>query len=90
MNNNDYIRASLELQLFFDRIMKEHSLFLNVAFMESDKDFKKIASEFEKTFSNILKDITKLANGNVSKSLLSSFEVVTKNTIIAENKTNAF
>lgn len=36
MNNNDYIRLSLELHLFFDRIMKEHSLFLETAFMERD------------------------------------------------------
>ena len=32
MNNNEYIRLSLELHLFFDRIMKEHSLFLETSF----------------------------------------------------------
>ena len=88
MNNNDYIKLSLELHLFFDRIMKEHSLFLKAAFTERDKDFKKIAKEFEKSFSKILKDIIKIADGNVNREFLNSLEIVTKDTIKAENKTN--
>ena len=36
MNQNDYVRLSLELHLFFDRIMKEHSFFLETAFMEKN------------------------------------------------------
>ena len=40
MNRTDYVRLSLELHLFFDRIMKEHSFFLKTAFMEKDKDCK--------------------------------------------------
>ena len=40
MNNNDYIRNSLELHLFFDRIMKEHSLFLESAFTEKNNNLK--------------------------------------------------
>lgn len=54
MNKNDYIRLSLELHLFFDRIMKEHSFFLEAAFMEKDKDLKRIANNFQKEFSKIL------------------------------------
>lgn len=46
MNNNDYIRLSLELHLFFGRIMKEHSLFLETAFMEKDSNLKQIARNF--------------------------------------------
>ena len=54
MNRTDYVRLSLELHLFFDRIMKEHSFFLETAFMEKDKDLKRIANDFQKSFSNIL------------------------------------
>ncbi len=32
MNQTDYVRLSLELHLFFDRIMKEHSFFLENCF----------------------------------------------------------
>lgn len=88
MNNNDYIRLSLELHLFFDRIMKEHSLFLEIAFMEKDNELKRIANNFQKLFSNILERVVTLADGNINEDLLSSNEIVTKNTIDAENKTS--
>lgn len=48
MNQNDYVNLSLELHLFFDRIMKEHSFFLEVAFTEKNNDLKKIARRFQK------------------------------------------
>ena len=88
MNYNDYVRSSLELHLFFDRIMKEHSLFLKVAFLERDKEYQKIAKEFEKSFTKILKDMVKLADGNVSREFLNVGEIVTKNTKNAEEKTS--
>lgn len=88
MNQNEYGRLSLELHLFFDRIMKEHSLFLEVAFMEKDQSLKKIANDFKKAFSDILSEITTLANGNVSNLFLQSNEIVTKHTLEAENKTS--
>lgn len=88
MNQRDYIRLSLELHLFFDRIMKEHSLFLEAAFMEPDKELKKVANEFQKAFSNILTRVINLANNNVSETFLTASEIVTKNTLEAENKTS--
>lgn len=88
MNNNDYIRLSLDLHLFFDRIMKEHSLFLEAAFTERNNELKKIANNFQKVFEDILQDIILLANGNVSNDLLLSNEIVTNNTLEAENKTS--
>ncbi len=88
MNHNDYVRLSLELHLFFDRIMKEHSFFLETAFMENDRDLKKVANDFQKIFSDILESIVRVANGNVSREFLSSNEIVTNNTISAENQTS--
>lgn len=88
MNNNEYIRLSLELHLFFDRIMKEHSLFIEAAFMKKDKELKKIAREFQNTFSTVLGETIRLANGNISNEFLSSEQIVTKNTLDAENKTS--
>lgn len=88
MNNSEYIRLSLELHLFFDRIMKEHSFFLEAAFMERDNEMKKVAKDFKELFSNTLEEVVQLANGNVTNSLLSSGEIVTKNTLDAENQTS--
>ena len=56
--------------------------------MERDKELKKVAREFQKTFSDILEEILMLADGNVSSNLLSSGEIVTKDTLSAENKTS--
>ena len=88
MNQNTYVRLSLELHLFFDRIMKEHSFFLEVAFTEKDKEFKKIANTFQKTFDKILENVVTLANGKMSKDFLTSNEIITKNTLLAETQTS--
>ena len=77
MSRTDYVRLSLELHLFFDRIMKEHSFFLETAFMEKDKDF-----------STILSRIVELANNNISQNYLNSGEMITNNTLEAEMKTS--
>lgn len=87
MNNNEYVKQSLELHLFFDRIMKEHSFFLEVAFTEKDNNLKQIARNFQQTFSNFLKSSISLADGNVTQNFLSSNEIVTKNTLEAESRT---
>lgn len=88
MSQKEYIRLSLELHLFFDRIMKEHSLFLQAAFMEKDNELKRVANNFKKSFSNALEKITELADGNISSEFISANEFVTKDTLDAENKTS--
>lgn len=88
MNNSDYISLSLELHLFFDRIMKEHSLFLEAGFLEKNNNYKQTARNFQKSFSDILKNAVYLANGNISNDLLSANEIVTKNTMASEVKTS--
>ena len=88
MNRPDYVRLSLELHLFFDRIMKEHSFFLETAFMEKDKDLKRIAGDFQKDFSMILSRIVNLADNNINQNYLNSGEMITDNTLEAEIKTS--
>ena len=88
MNFNNYVRMSLQLHLFFDRIMREHSVFLEASFMEKDNDLKKIANNFQKLFSNILDKVVTLADGKISEELLQSNELITKNTLEAEEKTS--
>ena len=88
MNLNDYVRLSLELHLFFDRIMKEHSFFLETAFTGKNKNFKNIAGDFQQNFSLLLAEITNLANNNVSEDFLMANEMITKNTLEAERKTS--
>lgn len=88
INNNEFIKQSLDLHLFFARIMKEHSLFLEAGFMEKDEDFKKKAYDFQKEFGDVLHKVLDLSNGRVSKEVLSSGEIITNNTLKAEKATS--
>lgn len=90
MNYHDYINLSLQTHLFFDRIMKEHSLFLELSLPEKNKVLKQKAHEFQNQFEKILERIVYLSNGNISNQLIESGEFVTKNTLDAENMTNHF
>ena len=88
MNQTEYVKLSLELHLFFDRIMKEHSLFLEIAFLEKDNSLKRIANDFQKNFSDLLEKTINLANKNIDSNLITSNEFVTSNTLEAETKTS--
>lgn len=88
INNANYIRLSLELHLFFARIMKEHSFFLEIGFMEKDSDFKRRAREFQIEFGNVLRDVLRIADYNISEEVIASEEIVTNNTLEAEKQSS--
>lgn len=83
----EFVQKSLELHLFFLRIMKEHSFFLEAGFIPKDQALARTAEAFKNKFNQLLKQAVELANGNVSEKILRSGEVVTDNTIAAEEKT---
>lgn len=87
MNERDYVQNSIALHLFFDRIMKEHSFFLEASFMEPNQNLKDIARNFQTNFSRILNKTITLANKMVSKELLDAKEIVTDKTLQAETMT---
>jgi hypothetical protein len=81
---------SIDLNLFFLRIMKEHSLFLELGFMPKDKSMGEQAGAFRKGFERLLAEAVALANGNVSGSVLSSRQAATQYTMEAERLTNFY
>lgn len=87
MNQKNYITKSLELHLFFSRIMKEHSLFLEAAFLEKEENLKNIARDFQKIFSNQLQEVIELSNQMLDDNYLSQEEYVTTSTLNAEEQT---
>ncbi|NMA68970.1 MAG: DUF2935 domain-containing protein [Desulfitobacterium sp.] len=87
LSSRDFVRLSLELHLFFLRIMKEHSFFLQAGFLTRDADLANQASQFREQYNALLREAVNLANGNVSNVVLSSGEVVTDKTLRAEEKT---
>ena len=88
MSYKEYVGMSLELHLFFDRIMKEHSFFIEMSLTEKNKQEKNIANNFQKLFSDILGKMVTLANGRINNNLLNSGEIVTNKTLEAERKSS--
>lgn len=90
MNTNRYVISSLELHLFFGRIMKEHAFFLLAGFTSADPSFSKKAAHFQKRFEALLHDTVALAGGIVRKEVIESGEVLTEFTLWAEQQTECF
>ncbi|MBQ8390822.1 MAG: DUF2935 domain-containing protein [Oscillibacter sp.] len=85
-----YSLQSLELHLFFARIMKEHALFLTAAFPPANADLARRSLVFMEGFEGLLCQAAELADGAVSREVLSSGEVVTPFTLRAEQQTQRF
>lgn len=84
----DYIMYSIETNLFFARIMKEHALFLQVGFPCKDRTWIRKADFFRGQFENLLGQTVKISDGIVGCSILNSDELVTEFTIPAEQRTS--
>lgn len=87
MHQDNYVIKSLELHLFFGRIMKEHSLFLKAGFTPVDMSFSKKAMFFQKEFEKLLCQAVNLCNGKINEEILESQELVTDFTAKAEQQT---
>lgn len=90
MNTDNYVIKSLELHLFFGRIMKEHSFFLKAGFTPANPCFSDKAEFFIREFEKLLCRAVTLSDGVVGKSVLCSGEVVTDFTVLAEQQTEHF
>lgn len=89
MQTDQYIVKSLELHLFFGRIMKEHSLFLRAGFMSVNALFSRRAEFFRREFEHLLRRALALSDGIVSPAVLCSGELATEFTVLAETQTEA-
>lgn len=85
-----YVVLSLELHMFFARIMKEHSLFLEAGFTPRNTDFARRAARFRTDFENLLLRAIRLGDGIISESVLCSGEIVTEFTLKAERLTQQY
>ncbi len=83
----DYITLSIELHLFFGRIMKEHALFLEASFPSINKDYIEEAEWYKNEFENLLSNVVSISSGYVRPNVLNSGEIVTNYTLNTETKT---
>lgn len=90
MHTDNYITDSLELHLFFCRIMKEHSFFLKAGFTPANPNFSKQAEFYKMEFEKLLCQTLALSDGIISRDVLCSGELVTEFTALAEKQTESF
>ncbi len=90
LSSIEFIKQSLGLHLFFARIMKEHSFFLEAGFTPKDTSFTQQADTFRRKFDGLLGKAITLSNGVVNPGVLQSGEVITPFTMKAEMATTYF
>lgn len=90
IDDQRYVILSLELHLFFSRIMKEHSLFLEAGFTPKDSRLASEADHYKKEFERLLSQVVSISNGVIRPKVLNSGEIVTDYTLGTEQKTQNF
>lgn len=90
LSDRDYVRQSLELDLFFLRIMKEHSFFLEAGFPSKDSNMIQQAEMFKNQYTMLLGEAVQLANGILPTDFLTDGEIVTRYTLDAERVTEFY
>lgn len=87
LSNRDYIKHSLELNLFFLRIAKEHAIFGAASLPPKYMSVIQKLIDTKNAFEELLKRAIKLANGVISPEVLASGELFTEFTLQAEIQT---
>lgn len=90
LSTNEFIRQSLELNLFFLRIMKEHAFFLEAGFTPKNSNLAQEGDNFREGFTKLLGEAIALSNGVISPMVKQSGEIVTRFTLRAEKATEFY
>ncbi|EOR27681.1 MULTISPECIES: DUF2935 domain-containing protein [Clostridium] len=90
LSREKYVDLSLELHLFYTKIMRDHAIFLEAGFPQKNTKLSKEADEYKVQFEKYLIDIIKLSKGIVKEDILESKELYTEYTLNAENKTQYY
>lgn len=87
LSRKEFIQLSLEHNLFFARIMKEHMIFIESGLLIIYSSFILEGENLKESFEDILMETVELAEGAVSKPVLNSNEIVTPFTLESEKIT---
>jgi hypothetical protein len=90
LSNNEFVRQSLELNLFFMRIAKEHSIFLEASFTARDQQFIEQSEVLKNIFSQLLVETIRMSDGIISPEVANSGELVTDLTLKSERETQFY
>jgi len=87
LSDKEYIRHSLETNLFFLRIVKEHAIFAAASLPPRDRAIANKLVAMKNSFEELLSEAIELADRAVSHEVLASDELITDFTLAAELKT---
>jgi hypothetical protein len=87
ISSEQYITLSLEYNLFFLRIAKEHTIFLAASLPPKDLPLAQQSIRLKNDFERMLSTVVSLSRGRISQEVLSSGELVTNLTLPAEEAT---
>ena len=90
LSDREFITMSIDLNLFFLRIMKEHALFLQLGLTPKDSSSGERAAALRAGFDNLLTQAINLANGSVSRAAIDSQQITTQYTLEAERLTSFY
>jgi len=90
LSREEYIRLSLEFNLFWLRIMKEHAIFIESTIPAAVRQIAVEADRFKQQFERLLELCIRLANGWVSEDALRSGQYYTRYTDEAERNMQQF
>ena len=90
LSKEEYIIYSLENNLFFARLMKEHLIFIESGFSIKDSKYMLEVDNLKMDYENFLLNIIPLANKNISSEIISSNELFTSYTLKSEILTQLY
>lgn len=90
LSNNEFVRQSLELNLFFMRIAKEHSIFLEAGFTTRDEKYMEQSEMLKNIFTQLLVETIRMSQGIIRPEVAASGELITELTLEAERETQFY
>lgn len=90
LSDSEFVRQSLELNLFFMRIAKEHSIFLEAGFTTRDYILIEQSERLKNIFSQLLVETIRISDGLISREVVNSGELVTDLTLDSERETQFY
>lgn len=88
LSQKEFVRVSLEINLFFQRIMKEHLFFIETNLQKVEAANIQEAHALKKSFEQLLSETVSYANGVISEEAIQANEFVTPYTLAAEKTTS--
>jgi len=88
LSKQEFIKVSIETNLFFQRIMKEHLFFIETNLQPVETAYIAEANMLKLNFEQLLNETIYYANGIISENAIKSNEIVTPYTLKAEQVTS--